>query len=79
MRKSRKRHAANVVIKTNLKKLVKQVRELTEDVKPEDAAKALQAAVKALDKAAKRNVIHSGKADRMKSRLSKAVRKRIKK
>ncbi len=39
----------------------------------EEAATKLSAAVSALDKAAKRNIIHHKKAARLKSRLAKKV------
>ncbi len=51
------------------------VRDLVEAFKKSPTPKAYIAAVSALDKAAKTNVIHKNKAARLKSRLSKRLPK----
>ncbi|KKU88776.1 hypothetical protein A3A64_01770 [Candidatus Gottesmanbacteria bacterium RIFCSPLOWO2_01_FULL_48_11] len=56
-------------VKTTLKKLVKAARKTP-------SQKTLTAVFSALDKAAKHNVIHKNKAARLKSRLSKLLKKK---
>ena len=69
MRSSARKHAANKSVKSNLKTLEDSY--LAALKKDRAAAeKALGLISSALDKAAKRGVIHRGKADRKKSRLS---------
>ena len=68
------RHDATVTkrnsrVKTTLKRLIKTVRQ-----KP--SQKALTAVSSALDKAAKRRIIHKNKASRLKSRLSRLLKKK---
>ncbi len=53
----------------------RQFKELVDAFKKTPTAKAYAAAVSALDKAAKNNVIHKNKAARLKSRLSKRLPK----
>ena len=48
---------------------------LSEDNAPEAAAAALPEAVKRVDKAAKRNIIHANAAARKKSQLARAAAK----
>lgn len=52
-----------------------KVKELVDAFKKNPTAKAYSAAVSALDKAAKKNLIHRNKAARLKSRLSKRLPK----
>jgi small subunit ribosomal protein S20 len=54
--------------RSNLREIIKQLRK-----KP--TKKGLDAAFKALDKASKLHVIHTNKAARLKSRLSKLIKK----
>ena len=65
--KNRSLHNASV-IKT-LRKLIKTMRN-------HPTAKALRIVQQALDKAAKRNIVHPNKAARLKSRLSKLLAKK---
>lgn len=67
---SSRRQARNHSVKARLNSLEKTYRSLMAAGKKDDAARALSAAVSALDKAAKRGVIPRGRADRKKSRLS---------
>lgn len=55
----------------------RHVKELVDAFKKAPSVKAYSAAVSALDKAAKTNVIHKNKAARLKSRLSKRLPKVI--
>jgi len=66
MRKDKVRTKHNLVIKLNLKNLIKKARR---QASPE----SLQEVQKALDKAVKTKLIHANKAARLKSRLSKAA------
>lgn len=66
VRKDKTRTVRNKKRETALKTLIKKVRTTK-------AAKDLQAAFSALDKAAKVHLIHPNKAARLKSRLSKGV------
>jgi len=68
VRKDQLRTARNKKRELNLKSLVKKVR-------TSKRTKDLQAAFSALDKAAKVKLIHPNKAARLKSRLSKGVKK----
>jgi small subunit ribosomal protein S20 len=69
MRSSARKHAANKSVKSNLKTLEDSYLAALKKDRAE-AEKALGLITSALDKAAKRGVIHRGKADRKKSRLS---------
>jgi small subunit ribosomal protein S20 len=51
------------------------LREITKSMRKNPSKKALAAVFQALDKAAKRKVIHPNKASRLKSRLSKLLKK----
>lgn len=66
LRQDKKRTIDNLKIKTTYKKLLKAAK-----VKKSPEAVAL--AYKAIDKAAKKNVIHDNKAARLKSSLTKVV------
>jgi len=69
LRQSERRRKINTTKKTALKKTIKQYERLVkEDVKK--AEEFLSTVYKALDKAAKTNLIKANKASRLKSRLS---------
>lgn len=76
LRQSVKRHSVNLVKKENYKKAVKDYRKFLASGKPDEAKQILPKVFKSLDKAAKTNVIKSGKANRLKSRLSKMLKPR---
>jgi len=63
-----RRTAVNKVYRTKMRLALKEARE-------KKTAKAVMAAYSALDKAAKKRVIHKNKAARLKSRLIKLVKK----
>lgn len=65
----RKRQAKNDATRKNIRSLIKKTRKTP-------TRKSLSAVFSALDKAVKRNVIHPNKASRLKSRLSKLLRKK---
>jgi small subunit ribosomal protein S20 len=67
LRHDRKRSVQNSKTKVKLRLLIKTMRK-----KP--SAKALKGAFQALDKAAKKHIIHPNKASRLKSRLAKLVK-----
>ena len=72
LRKDKKRAAHNLALKRRYKELIKKaLREPTEKNK--------KAAVSAIDKAAKRNVIHKNKAARLKSRVMKTRKGKVEK
>ncbi len=75
LRKSKKNQKRNTVKKNELSKLVKSLRKLAAAGKKDEAKKTLQKLYKALDKAAKTNLIKKNTASRKKSRLSAIVNK----
>ena len=68
-RQNIKRRVANLLTLEKIKKAAKQARKLK-------TAESLIEAFSALDKAAKKHVIHKNKASRLKSRLSKLLAKK---
>lgn len=70
LRQNKTRNARNTVRKDAYKTQVTGFRKLVVAKKLDDAAKALPAVFKALDKAARAKVIEKNKASRLKSRLS---------
>ncbi len=74
-RQNIKRRAFNVAILEKIKSSVKKVKKAGVSGKAEDAKLALSEAFAALDKAAKKNVIHKNNAARRKSRLAKMLGK----
>ncbi len=79
MRQNIKRRGINLEVLSKVKKAEKAVRKNVTAGNLEEAKKALQSAYAALDKAAKKHVIHANNAARNKSRLSKFVSKASKK
>lgn len=79
MRQNVKRRATNLEVLGKIKKAEKAVRKNITAGKLDEAKKALQSAYAALDKAAKKHVIHANNASRNKSRLSKLLSKASKK
>lgn len=78
LRQNKTRHTRNVVKKEAYKKSVVDFRKLVAAKKFDEAAKALPIAFKALDKAAKTNVIEKNKASRLKSRLAQLINRSTK-
>ena len=75
LRQSLRRRQRNLVKKEAYKRPVRDVRKLVAAGKSDEAKKLLPQLYKALDKAAKTNVIKKNKAARLKSRLSKLIQK----
>lgn len=73
VRKSAKNHAFNLKVKGEFKALIKEARKIVTAKKADEAKKAVLAAAKSLDKAARKGVITKNTASRLKSRLMKAV------
>lgn len=78
LRQSAKRQKQNTQRKETYKKAVKSLRKLVVGKKGADAATAIPMTFKALDKAAKSNVITKNKASRLKSRIAHAIAKSTK-
>ena len=70
LRQSLRRRAQNLKRKEAYKTTVKNIKKLVLASKLEDAKKLIPQLYKALDKAAKTNVIKKNKASRLKSRLT---------
>ena len=77
VRSSARRATMNRRAKTSLKTLERRLEDAIKAGKKDEATKALSAVSSAFDKAAKKGMVHWGKADRKKSRLALGV-KRIK-
>lgn len=75
LRKKEVRRERNTSQRSALKTFVKKVRTNASAAKVEDAQSALQVAIKKLDQAADKHLIHKNKAARLKSRLAKQVNK----
>jgi small subunit ribosomal protein S20 len=75
MRQNAKRRKTNLDVLGKIKTAEKAVRKNVTAGNLDEAKKALQQAYAALDKAAKKHVIHANNASRNKSRLSKFVSK----
>jgi small subunit ribosomal protein S20 len=69
----------NLLQLDKVRKAIKAVRKSATAGKADDASKALSQAFAALDKAAKKNIIHKNTAARRKSRLALMVAKSSKK
>lgn len=73
VRRSERRRAVNTGVKSSLKTYVKKVRTSAAAKDEAVTADALKQAVKALDKAVQRGIIHKNQAARRKSRIAKAA------
>jgi len=74
-RSDRKKHQSNLKIKQQLKKSIKKFQGLLSAKNVEEAKKFISKVFSQLDKAAKKNTIHSRTASRKKSRLMKRLNK----
>jgi len=59
--------------RTVMKTMIRKIVDLTKEGKKDEAAKQLAATFKAIDTAAKKNIIHPKNAARKKARVSKLV------
>ena len=73
IRQAKKRTANNIAVKKNIAYLRKQAMKAVEAKDKEKAAEFMAAMVKAVDKAARVNVLKKNNAARKKSRLAKVV------
>jgi len=73
IRSSAKKKAINFIVRKKVKSVSRKVDDLIKAGKSAEAAKALQAAYKELDMAAKKYVIHKNSAARKKSSLARRV------
>lgn len=72
-RVDRKRHLKNLKVKQELKKTIKKFRALLTAKNIEEAKSLLKKVYSLLDKAAKKNIIPKGTADRKKSRFTNRI------
>ncbi|MCX7941215.1 MAG: 30S ribosomal protein S20 [Endomicrobia bacterium] len=75
LRKSIKRRKRNLILKNKIKQLRKQILELIQEKKLDEAKKLLPQFYKAVDKAAKVHYIHKNKAARLKSSVASKLNK----
>lgn len=75
LRVDKKNHLRNVKTKQLLKKTIKKFHALISSKNLEEARKTLKNIYSQFDKAAKKKIIHSGTADRKKSRLTRKIAK----
>ena len=75
LRVSRRRRVVNLHRKEAMLDVIKRVKKFVTDKKTAEAVKLLSEAYKAIDKAAKNDLIKKNTAARKKSRLSKLIKK----
>jgi small subunit ribosomal protein S20 len=75
LKQSEKRRLLNLRYKKKMKEVVKEIDSLVSDNKKKDAEKIVPKAYKAIDKAAKKNIIKKNTASRKKARIAKTVLK----
>jgi small subunit ribosomal protein S20 len=75
VRNSERKRLRNRAVKSRLKTLQKNYREMLDGGKKEEAAKAYRDLSSALDKAAQSGVVHQRTAERKRSRLALALAK----
>jgi small subunit ribosomal protein S20 len=73
VRQSEKRRVRNRVYRSQARTFVKRTRRLIEEGDLEEARATAQQAIRSLDKAAQKGVIHKNNAARRKSRLMKRL------
>jgi small subunit ribosomal protein S20 len=74
-RQSQKRRARNQTVRTTVKNAVKDVRQAVASKDPAKATEALKAAMRTLDKARSKGVLHRRTASRQIARLARTVAK----
>lgn len=75
LRADKTRHLKNIIIKRDLKKVLKKFQELITAKNMAEAKTFLAKVSSVLDKAAKKKIIHPNLANRKKSRLARKVLK----
>jgi small subunit ribosomal protein S20 len=73
LRQNKKRKTVNDRLRNRIKRAVKKQNTLVDEGKVQEATKNIKNVYKVLDKAARKNVIKEGRADRTKSRLTKKL------
>ena len=73
VRQTKKRTARILPYRSHMKTMIKKVLEFAKKGQKAEAEKALSVAFKAVDTAAKKQIIHHKNADNKKSRLSRVV------
>ena len=73
MRQSRVRQARLTPVKSHMKTMMKNILDLSKAGKKDEAAKVLPQVFKAIDMAAKKNILHWKTAARKKSLVSRAI------
>lgn len=79
MKSSRKRNEHNVLIKKQMRQLVKKVRDYLKSNDLKKATESVREAVRSIDRAAGKKIIKKNTASRKKSRLASALKKATKK
>lgn len=72
-RQSEKKKLRNAAVKSNLRSVIKKVRETVTSAKPEEVKNLLGKAVAQIDKAVTGGVLHRNNASRKISRLTRAA------
>lgn len=73
IRVNEKSRVLNQSVKTNMRTNIKRVESLVSENKVEEAQAALKLAVKKIDKAVQKGVVHKNNGSRQKARLTKKV------
>ena len=76
IRVDKRKHLRNLAVKIKLKKILKNFNALVSTHKAEEAKALLPQVFAQLDKAAKKNILHSNTANRKKSRLALKLNKK---
>lgn len=74
LRQNKKRRVLNVARLTQMRKLIKNIKQLSLAGKKNEAAKLLPQAYQAIDKTAKRGIIKKNTAGRKKSQIARLVK-----
>ena len=74
-RVNKRKHTRNLKVKVQLKKAIKKFQELLAKKNSAEAKTFITKVFSQLDKAAKKNIIHPGTANRRKSRLMRRLSK----
>jgi len=74
LRQSKKKRQYNLVVKSKVKKAIKEYLKVLKENNEKQAVDLLRKAYTELDKAVSKKIIHKNKASRKKSRLSKKLK-----
>ena len=75
IKRSEKRRVVNQGVRTSLKTYIKKAKSIATEDDKEKVTAAVSCAIKAIDKAAQRGIIHKNQANRRKSRMMQQVNK----